>query len=136
MDVESLEGEVHELRDRVAQSERECADLKIKQPFRLRNISDDDNKVRLYTGYSSMAALMVYFNSLSRSVNTLNYWSSTSASGAPDYQVKLTMGRPRMLSPLEEFFLVPARLHLGLFEHDLAYHFGISQPTVSRIFNT
>ena len=126
MDVESLEGKVRELRDRVAHSEHECANLKIKQPFRLRNICDDDSKVRLYTGYSSMAALMEYFNLLSRSVNTLNYWSSTSASGAPDYQVKLTTGRSRMLSPLEEFFLVLVRLHLGLFEQDLAYHFGIS----------
>ena len=35
VDVESLEGEVHEFRDRVAQSERECADLKMKQLLNL-----------------------------------------------------------------------------------------------------
>ena len=52
------------------------------------------------------------------------------------YQVKSTKGRPRMLSPLEEFFLVLVRLRLRLLEQDLAYRFGISQPTVSRIFNT
>ena len=73
---------------------------------------------------------------LGPSVNTLNYWSNTSASGAPEHQIKSTKGRPRLLSPLEEFFLVLVRLRLGLFEQDLAYRFGISQSTVSRIFNT
>ena len=35
VDVESLEGEVRELRNRVVQSERECADLKMRQLFDL-----------------------------------------------------------------------------------------------------
>ena len=122
------------MKERVAQLEHECEGLKAKQPFRLRNISADDTKVRFYTGFSSMAALMVCFNFLGPSVNTLNYWSSTSASGAPEHQIKSTKGRPRLLSPLEEFFLVLVRLRLGLFEQDLAYRFGISQSTVSRIF--
>ena len=134
--LESLEGQVRQLKERVAQLEHECEGLKAKQPFRLRNISADDTKVRFYTGFSSMAALMVCFNFLGPSVNTLNYWSSTSASGAPEHQIKSTKGRPRLLSPLEEFFLVLVRLRLGLFEQDLAYRFGISQSTVSRIFNT
>ena len=38
-----------------------------------------------------------------------------------------------MLSPLEECFLVLVCLRLGLFEQDLAYHFAVSQSTVSRI---
>ena len=37
---------------------------------------------------------------------------------------------------MEEFFLVLTRLRLGLCEQDIAYRFGISQSTVSRIFNT
>ena len=34
---------------------------------------------------------------------------------------------------MEEFFLMLVRLWLGLMEQDLAYRFGISQSTVSRI---
>ena len=42
-------------------------------------------------------------------------------------------GAPRLLSPLNEFFLVLCRLRLGLFEQDLVFRFGISQTTVLRI---
>ena len=43
-------------------------------------------------------------------------------------------GAPRVISPLNEFFLVLSCLRwLGLLEKDLAFCFGISQPTMSRI---
>ena len=45
-------------------------------------------------------------------------------------------GRPLSLSPIDEFFIVLVSLHLSLLEQDVAYHFGISQPTVSWIFAT
>ena len=51
-------------------------------------------------------------------------------------QCKSNKGKKRSLSPLEEFFLVLVRLRLGLFVQDIAYRFGISQSTVSRIFST
>jgi len=38
-------------------------------------------------------------------------------------------------SHLLNFFFILVRLKLGLFEQDLADHLGISQSTVSRIFN-
>ena len=45
-------------------------------------------------------------------------------------------GRPRCLSPIDEFFLTLVRLRLGLLEQDIAYRFDISQSTVSRTFTT
>ena len=39
----------------------------------------------------------------------------------------------RTLPPIEELFLTLISLQLGLMEQDLAYHFQISQSTVSRI---
>ena len=60
-----------------------------------------------------------------------NYWRSTCEAG-----IKSNKGRRRILRPLDEFFLVLVRLHLGLFEQDIAYRFDISQSTVSRIIMT
>ena len=40
------------------------------------------------------------------------------------------------LPPLEKFFLTMVHLWLGFMEQDLAYQFGISQPTVSQIIYT
>ena len=45
-------------------------------------------------------------------------------------------GRKKLLPPHNEFFLLLVRLRLGLFEQDLAYHFHVSQSTVSRIIIT
>ena len=45
-------------------------------------------------------------------------------------------GRPRSLSPMDEVFLTLVRLRLGLLEDNIAYHFGVSQSTVSRIFTS
>ena len=50
--------------------------------------------------------------------------------------MKSNTGRKRILPPMEEFFLVLVRLRLGLLEDDLAYRFGVSQSTVSRIIIT
>ena len=46
------------------------------------------------------------------------------------------LGRHHILPPIEEFLLVLIRLRLGLLEQDIAYRFGLSQSTVSRIITT
>ena len=43
------------------------------------------------------------------------------------------IGRPRKLTPRNQFFLFLCRVKVGLFEHDLAYRFNISIGTVSNI---
>ena len=75
---------------------------------------------------------MACYNYLGPSVNCLEYWRSKRTSNTE----KRAGGRCRSLPPLEEFFLVLVRLRLGLFERDLAEHFGVSTSTVSRIFIT
>ena len=133
-DIHFLERELSERKESVQQLNNECMDLKEKQHLRLKGIGDDDNKVRFYTGFATLSALMVCFNFLGESVNKLHYWASTS--GAVEAQTKSSKGRKRILPPLEEFFLVLVRLRLGLLEQELAYRFRISQSTVSRIFST
>lgn len=77
---------------------------------------------------------MVCFNFLGEAVNKLNYWVSSSS--IAETQTKSNKGQKRILSPVEEFFLVLVRLCLGLFEQDIADRFGISQVTVSQMFST
>ena len=71
---------------------------------------------------------------------TLIFWVqellSCSIEIQEEYSKQAKKGRPRKLPPLKEFFLTIVRLRLGLLEQDIAYRFGISQSTVSRIFTT
>ena len=50
-------------------------------------------------------------------------------------KAKCSKGQKRILAPVEEFLLVLNCLHLGLHvcEQDIAYRFGLSQPTVLEI---
>ena len=130
--LDSSEEELKRVKKKLGVSQKECDELEEKCVLQLSNIRDDNDKVRFYTGFSTIALLMVYFNFLGPSVSKLNYWHGSSQTT----HMKSGKGRKRVLSPLEEFFLVLVHLRLGLFEQDLAYRFGISQTTVSRIIFT
>ena len=80
-----------------------------------------------YTGFPSDAHLKACFGFLGPAATQLQYRVSRRV-----YET----GRPRCLPPMEEFFLTLVRLWLSLLEQDIAYCFGISQSTVSRIFTT
>ena len=97
--------------------------------FRLANISHDMKIITFYTGFPSFGTLKACFEYLGPAVNHLSYKerNETDASSS---------GRPHILPPMEEFFLVLVRLRLGLMEQDIAYRFNISQSTVSRIIIT
>ena len=69
--IESLEKELSEVKCQLQQFEQVQHDLKERQLFRFKNIGDDDAKVRFYTGFSTLSALMACFNFLGRSVNHL-----------------------------------------------------------------
>ena len=103
-----------------------------KQQFRLSNIKDDDSKVQFYTGFTSYGALQALFSFLGPSVESLCYSKLDSNS----QREKRKRCRPRILPPIEEFFVTLVRLRLGLMEQDLAFRFCISQSTVSRIIVT
>ena len=100
-DIDSLEREISEVKDLLQQSNRECEAMKRAQKFSLENIGDDDGKLRFYTGFSTLAALIARFQFLGPSVNKLSYYPNTCEIGS-----KCNKGRPRTLSTLDEFFLV------------------------------
>ena len=125
-DIDELETQLKNAKANLQRSELQQE----KQVLKLENMKDDNTKVKFYTGFASFSTFMVCFNFLGPSVSKLYYWTSGTS------EVKSNKGRKRLLSPLNEFFLVLIRLRLGLCEQDLAYQFCISQSTVSRIINT
>ena len=87
------------------------------------------------TGFKSYKLFKACFDFLGPAAYNLNYWDPSTIADASDSE-KRTKGCNRKLSPEVEFLMVMVRLRAGLFERDLAYRFGVSQSTVSRIWIT
>ena len=124
--------QVKTLEARVCELEEEIKELRKSESsrFSLESIASDDSKVAFYTGFPSYDHLKICFDFLGPAASQLIYRDSRRVL---DHSNK---GRPRSLPPMEEFFLTLVWLRLGLLERDIAYHFGISQSTVSRIFTS
>lgn len=98
-------------------------------PFSIEQIKNNDTDVTFYTGFASFLHFLACFNFLGPAVTNLTYTRKNS-------DFPSSKGRPRSLSPINEFFLTMCRLRLALREQDLANRFLISQSSVSRIVNT
>ena len=101
-------------------------EVSCKKPFRLEDISRNDQLVRCYTGFPSYVVLMAFFDFLGSAVNHIQYWGSKKGSS----------NRQKKLDPLNCLFLTLIKLRLNLTEQDLAFRFGVSTSTVSRYFIT
>ncbi|XP_037567456.1 uncharacterized protein LOC119448024 [Dermacentor silvarum] len=91
--------------------------------FCVEHFKHSNEDLLAYTGmptYRHFLALMAYINPGKNGSNVLR-----------NAGIKASGGRRRTVE--NELFLVLVRLRLGLFEHDLAHRFGITQSTVSRI---
>ena len=127
--------EMSKLTARVAELEKEVSILRRDSElnhtkFRLQTIVSDDAKVAFYTGFPSYAHLKACFDFLRPATSHLLYRDSKRVLHQSN------KGRPRSLSPMDEFFLTLVRLRLGLLEQDIAYRFGVSQSTISRVFTS
>ena len=80
--------------------------------FNEQSLQNDDKKVNFYTGLPNYATLKLVTELVTSGVE-------------PNRGV---------LTAFQEICLVLIKLRLNLEEQDLAYRFGISQPTVSRVF--
>jgi len=76
------------------------------------SLEHNDEKVKYYTGLPNFATLLLVFDVVTSGLN---------------------MSRGT-LTTFQEIFMVLIKLRLDLEEVDLAYRFGISQPTLSQIF--
>ena len=120
--VEYLEAETKHLRSHI--------DAK-KAPlfFRIEQISENDSLIRFYTGFTSYALCLSFFEFLGPSVHRLKYWG--------DDERKTTRRRKSTaLTPLNQYFLTLVKLRLNLQVKDLAHRFRISTGLVSKYFIT
>ncbi|KAK2178058.1 hypothetical protein NP493_564g03051 [Ridgeia piscesae] len=85
---------------------------------------------KFYTGLTSDQFMCVR-NYLSSAKDKVCYWNQQLKTG--DKSPSKRPGVRRKLSPLNEFFLTMVRLRVGLLNKDLAYRFGISPSSVSKI---
>ena len=102
--------------------------------FRLENIKCNNSLVHFYTGLSDYETLMAFYEELLEpDAKVMQQWSGCRSECSYE---DVKVGKMHKLPLLEQFFMTLIRLRLGLLEHDIAYRFDISQPSVSRITNT
>lgn len=140
--AENYENEIASLRAQIDQlkGDLENAESTIRQlqetvsstKFCIENINDKD--IPFFTGFPSKEvfhAVLTYLNPGPNGENLvyIRQESKPDVSSMSDRKI----GRPRKLSPEDQFLLYLCRVRLGLFECDLAYRFNISVATVSNI---
>ena len=98
--------------------------------FGIHDVKDNDAKCKFYTGLTWDQFVCVR-NYLGSAKDKVCYWNQQLKTG--DKSPSKRPGVRRKLSPLNEFFLTMVRLRVGLLNKDLAYRFGISPSSVSKI---
>ena len=102
--------------------------------FRYENIKTRDDLVKFYTGFPDHITLPAFYEEIFKAdVKVMRQWEGK---GCKDSYDDKKCGHSCKLPLLEQFFLTLVKLRLGLLELDLAFRFGISQSTVSRIVGT
>ena len=123
-DVMTCTANIHTQTDIHQTSEMGC---QVDRPvLTFEDIQDSDEKVMFYTGIPNAGTFCALFDELDdfqENTQRQRTGSGESSDG----------GRPRLLRPIDEFFLVLMRLRLGLLLEDLAFRFCISKSTCSSI---
>ena len=130
MDLKSTMGRITELEELVAQLRAEN-DLLESQVYRFENVKKDDKQLRFCTGLSSTMWTNLWDFLQPSPANMLS--SRSAATESQGRQRSVGAGVRSALSLEDQLLLVLMRLRLGRLEMDLAFQFGISQPTVCRI---
>ena len=111
-----------------AENDRLKASLSKPQYLRIEQVQHDDHLFCFYTGFTSFAIFIAFFEFLGPVVHKLNYWVSREQPHQWQYS--------RKLDPKNQLFLLLVRLRHNLKVEDLAFRFGISASSVSRYLTT
>ena len=93
-----------------------------------------DTEFRFYTGFPNYNSFKAFFDYLPSACANFVYHGTKTAPRTSEHQNKC--GKPRLMSPEQELFLVLTRLRLGLLHQDIASRFNTSANNVSRVFKT
>lgn len=132
----TAEADLVNLKEEIKRQSDENNDLNSRK-FCINNLSHNDS-ISFYTGFPNLETFQATLSYLNPGENgeNIRYWRSVETKVNENNEKKdcHKPGRRRTLKPEEEFFMVMCRLRQGFHEKHLAFLFGISQPTVSRIF--
>ena len=145
--IAALCKEKDDLLSEVEHLQQQCAELNEKylklkpRVFCLENLSDDAT-ICFYTGFPNLRTFEATCKYLNPGDNGRNirYWLSKDQSVGEDHYNPDNMvqhnkrGRPRLLTPREEFLMALCRLRQAMPVKHLAFLFGVSETTVSRNF--
>lgn len=137
-----LSDEIKKLKEKNEKMLKEFEKLKLKNltlksninllKFAIENLNDKD--VNFYTGFSSRAVFNEVLNFLNPGPNGENMILNTAnIDNIDEIQCNVKSGRPRKLSPENQFLMFLCRVKVGLFEYDLSNRFGVSISTVSNV---
>lgn len=150
----SAPDEIDNLRAHIAKLEQQVNSLELENKQLLKNVDEllesqfgiarfkeSDSDINFYTGFPNFQTLLACYNFLNPGENGSNIVYVNSAKEDLEFSSSINAdgflgnkpGPRRKLSTLDEFFLVLARMRLGLFELDLAHRFRIHVSTVNRI---
>lgn len=136
LQLEKALAEITDFRGKIADLEDKNEKLN-KRVFCFENLSDDKSVV-FYTGFPNAQIFEATLNFLKpgETGENIRFWRSVNYTNVDSEKQskQRKRGRPRTLTPSEEFFLVMCRLRQALPEKHLSFLFGVSQATVSRIF--
>ena len=119
--------EIDTLQARCTELEEELKASKIER-FGLRRFQGNDGDIRFYTGLPTYNIFLCLFRYLEPLLPYLRYRPSKHDDPTPQL-----LYRTRILTPIDELFMVMVRLRLGLLEQDLAHRFNVSIATVYRV---
>lgn len=112
-----------------------------KSTFLLLNCLKSDSQVKFYTGLPSIKLFNLLYRYLYDKVKDMPYWrgrKNTVVTRVRKFTCKSPKkgGGARALTVKAELLLTLMKIRLGLLNHDIADRFGISDASVSSIFNT
>lgn len=120
--------------EKLLELERQKKSLLVKRlaglTISINSMKHNNEDVQFYTGlpnYRVFVALLEYLDPGENGENIAIHYSNYSKASKPGESDAET------LKPADQLFLVLMRLRLGLFGHDLAKRFGVSQSGVSKI---
>ena len=104
-----------------------------KCSFRLERFIGSDHDFKFYTGFPDYTTFSAFFDYLSPTCQNLIYYGSNTSLNSASQTKR---GKPRLLSPQQELFMVLSRMRCGLLLEDVAHRFALSTSHVSRIWIT